>query len=218
MFAYYIRIWDKYRKPVLSLAIITHNLSRKTLKNTYEVEAFGTILKYQYNVFHISSLDYGRCLHSHNCVEAALGILARTPKVPLWQKKADVVNKFVELGLNPDQIHLLISFVDRLSPLKPKELAQFEKYTSEKKKEVKMILTSFEEKGIEIGIEEGIQKGKFDSLLKILDKRFGGIPESMILKLQAIHQIEKLDKLIELAIQVDSLEKFLTNIMDEQLN
>ena len=218
MFSYFIRIWDRHRQPVLSLAILTHKLTSQSLQNVYEIDAFGTALRYQYNVFHISSLDYAKCLGSQNCVEVGLAILAENTEVALWRKKLEVIKNLLRLGLSPKEVHLMVSFVDRLSPLKPQEEQQFKKYVIEEEKEVKMILTSFEERGIEKGLERGIERGKFDALMKIIQTRFGTVPANFLTKLQQIHQIEKLDELIQLAVQVDHLEKIIAWVEEEQLN
>ena len=238
MFSYYIRIWDKYRKPVLSLAIVTRKQPPPSEGNHYELKAFGTELRYTYNVFYIRELDYHACLASQNCVEVALGILAQFRRIPRWKKKIEVIKNLMRLGLNPDEIHLLISFVDRLLPLKPEELAQFEKHTIEEEKEIKMILTSYEEKalerglvqgkaqgikqgkakGIKQGITQGIEQAKLDDLIKILRIKFGPIPITVSRRLKKIHEIEKLDQLIQLAIQVDKLEKIVSEINQDSKN
>ena len=246
MFTYFLRIWDKFHKPVLSLAILTYPMDDSNVENRLEIKSFGTVLRFEYNVFLTQHLNYATCLASNNCVEVALGILAPTPALPLWRRKADVLKKLIGLGYQPEQAHLLISFVDRHSPLSASAMKQFEKYVAEHEEEVYMIMTSFEERGIERGIEkgiergiekgiekgiergiekgrqegieEGVEQGKLDSLNNILKVRFGMIPETWPEALKKIKSGNKLDELIRLAVQVESLEKMLLEIKKIKTN
>jgi hypothetical protein len=214
MFDYFARIWLRFRKPVVSLAVLTYKPSKSKAHNFYGFEAFGTTLHYQYNIFQTRQLEYESCLGSANCVEVALGILAPVKTVPLWQRKIEVIRKLIDLGYSPAQAHLLISFVDRLSPLKRSESEQFKKCIQEEKEEIKMIMTSWEESSF----NKGIEKGKVDSLLKIMKMKFGKFPENLPPKLENVKNLEKLDELLRVAVQVDNLEKMLAEIEKINLN
>jgi len=56
MFRYYIRILDKYGRPITAWAILTEGV-RKARPDSYERSFLGTHLTYRYNVLKISELD-----------------------------------------------------------------------------------------------------------------------------------------------------------------
>jgi hypothetical protein len=152
-------------------------------------------------LFDVRTLKYESCLRSTNPVAVAAGILASSGDVPLWKKKYEVMRRLGRLGLTPQEMHLLIGYVDRHSLLKGKALEQFDAHVVEEPEEVKMILTSFEEKaikkgieqGVEQGIEKGIEKGKLDDAQKMLTM---GISIADIRKITGLplNQIEALRK------------------------
>ena len=66
------------------------------------------------------------------------------------------------------------------------------------------------EQGIAQGIEQGIEQGqvlaKRDAVLKLLQRYFGDIPESLVSHITAIHHISQLDELFEKAIAAETLD------------
>ena len=123
------------------------------------------------------------------------------------------------MQLTPEEIYILIGFVDRLLPLKPRELEKFAEYAYEEQ-EVKMVITSFEEKALIKGREEGREEGwkagkeegKIDDLLKILGIKFGDIPSWMEERIKNLKDIDMIDKLIEQAVVTDDINQFSANL------
>jgi len=81
-----------------------------------------------------------------------------------------------------------------------------------------MIKTIFDEKyeaGVAIGIEKGIEKernawttDKFETLLRILTKRFGDVPPTIREKLHTIQDLDVLGQLTDVALDCQSLDEF----------
>jgi len=170
MFGYYIRIWDKFRKPVISLALIVGKGRKSLMNNKYMMETYGTKLYYEYNVIDVSKLDYVKSISSENPVEVVISILIKTREVPKWKRKVNAIMQLNRLGLDQESINILLAFVDRIQKLNNREMEKFEEYIIKEVKEVKMILTSWEEKGIKKGrlegIQEGILKGRQEGILE----------------------------------------------------
>ena len=65
------------------------------------------------------------------------------------------------------------------------------------------------EQGIEQGMERGIEQGqvlaKRDAVLKLLRRRFGDVPESLVSHITALHHISQLDALFEKALEAERL-------------
>ena len=64
------------------------------------------------------------------------------------------------------------------------------------------------QEGLQQGIQRGIQRGKQESLIRILEARFGEIEESLRERIKGIEEIEKLEKLLISAIRANDLEEF----------
>lgn len=64
------------------------------------------------------------------------------------------------------------------------------------------------EKGIERGIEKGLNKGRLDAVIKIIQKRFGPLPENIASQLESIDG-NSLDLLLDAALDAESLSEWL---------
>jgi hypothetical protein len=64
------------------------------------------------------------------------------------------------------------------------------------------------QQGLQEGIRRGIQRGKQESLIRILEARFGEIEESLRERIKGIEEIEKLEELLISAIRANDLEEF----------
>jgi hypothetical protein len=207
MFAYYIRIWDKYRKPVVSLALMLNRSKNKSKANRYSLETFGTKLSYEFVLTNVSHLNYEKCLRSNNPVEVAISILIETSGIPRWKRKIEAIRRLNKVGLDQELINILMTFVDRILKLSPTELEKFKEYEIKEAKEVNMIMTTWEENGIKIGmrrglkkgieqgiekgIEQGIEQGRFESVVKLSKKGFTLEQISDILELD-LNYVKKL--------------------------
>ena len=62
------------------------------------------------------------------------------------------------------------------------------------------------ERGIEQGMEQGQVLAKRDAVLKLLHRRFGDVPESLVSHITALHHISQLDALFEKALEAETLD------------
>jgi predicted transposase/invertase (TIGR01784 family) len=191
MFRYYIRIWDVYLKPVISLALLVDRAKNTEISNVFTIDSYSTKLKYEYKIINIGKLNYENCINSKNPIEVALSVMIKDTDEPLWKIRGKVEKRLYELGLNPEDIYLLIAFVGRLVPLKGKNLINFKKYLIEIQNEVPMIMTDYEERALKKGKREGLKEGKkekgFEIAKNMLKK---GINEKLISEIVGIDSKE----------------------------
>ncbi|BAY39153.1 hypothetical protein NIES2111_35030 [Nostoc sp. NIES-2111] len=62
--------------------------------------------------------------------------------------------------------------------------------------------------GLHQGIQQGIQQGMQRQLVRLLQRRFGEIPQELVVRLEG-ESVEKLESLMDTAIAVNSLDEFL---------
>jgi len=159
MFRYFIRIWDRHLKPVSSLALLIDRAKNQKVNKCYEIKSFGTSVVYRYTIYDINKLGYEDCISSKNPVKVAIATLIKSEE-PKWKVKAEVILRLNKLGLSHEEINLLVTFTSRLLPLGKRNLEKFNKYMKENQKEVYMIITEWEEKGLKKGKRIGRQEGK----------------------------------------------------------
>ncbi len=57
MFTYYIRIWDKYKKPITSVAIMTDKFKRIKGLNEISSNYYGTVQRFKYTLIDITGFN-----------------------------------------------------------------------------------------------------------------------------------------------------------------
>ena len=74
------------------------------------------------------------------------------------------------------------------------------------------MITSYEQRGRDIGLQEGMQQGMQRMTLKILERRFGAPSSAIRARIEAISDPTELDRLfehIEAAGSLDEVHKYL---------
>jgi hypothetical protein len=171
MFTYAYRSFDKYKKPIISLAVLTDK-NNKWRPNSFKVGLGGSYLKLKFLVIKI--IDYQDKMTELNSstnpfasvllVQLAAIEIKKAQAGYRKQIKLSLIKRLYTLGLSKEEVYNLFRFIDWLIGL-PKhleikcldEVHQFEK-------EKKMAYVSSLEKygmevGIEIGIKQGLEKG-----------------------------------------------------------
>ena len=102
---------------------------------------------------------------------------------------------------------LLVEFVETYVPLLGNDLIEFQEliHTENQYEEVEKMVTVYEQ----MGIVKGIEKGKQNTLVKLLAKKFGSVPEEIDRAIRSIVSIERLDELLLSVLDAKSLNGFL---------
>ncbi len=113
------------------------------------------------------------------------------------------------LGSSTDDLRrsLLVEFVETYAPLRGNELHQFQELICSKDQyeEVEKMVTVYEQRGI----EKGMAKGKQNSLLQLLSKKFGSVPDELAATIRSTDSISHLDEMLLSVLDAKSINKFL---------
>lgn len=132
--------------------------------------------------------------------------------------KIQLYQSLAEPHYSEQEILKLLRFLDWVLVL-PEELTlEFDQFVHhyEEAKQMRYV-TSFEQRGIQQGLEQGLQQGLEQGLLqqaqeaivKVLQVRFTKkLPKRLVKQLQQIKDRDQLSKLLESAVLVDSLQEF----------
>lgn len=167
MFVYGYRAYDKYKKPIVSLAVLTDQ-NRKWRPDTFEIGLAGSYIKSKFLVLKV--IDFQNKKNelklSHNPFANVLLIQLYAMESKKYDSKRRkevkfmLIRRFYVMGYSREYIYNFFIFIDSLIGL-PNELeVEYlnEVYDLEEDLKVAYITTA-ERFGFERGVQEGIQQG-----------------------------------------------------------
>lgn len=193
MLTYAYRIYDKYRQPVVSCAVLTDE-KHDWRPSYYEVGLAGSRLRIDYLV--VKLIDYvekrASLLEANNPIADV--ILSQLAAIETKRKsgeerlkvKFQLTRRLYEKGYSREQVKSIYLFIDWIIGLpQPLEMAYLQEiYALEESKKMAYISTA-ERIGIEKGIAQGLAQGREQGLLigesallnRLLRRKFGAAVE-----------------------------------------
>ena len=219
MFDYYSRICQRYQRPVASLAILA-DAHPRWQPMAYEQELWNCKVRLEFPVVKLRDLAANEAQLLRNPNPFAIVVLAQIKALQtagalrqrrVW--KATLAKLGHERGYSRRLILDLYIFVDWVMVLTPKLEREVEQEIEafEKAKRMKYI-TNMERRGLERGRQEGQIRSQQESVLTVLETRFGEIPYSLREAVTATDDLDRLKRWLRLAIQLASLAEFETRM------
>ncbi|HEV3257371.1 MAG TPA: hypothetical protein VG013_10860, partial [Gemmataceae bacterium] len=207
MFVYSYRIYDRYRRPVVSLAVLCDD-QPDWRPERFEYNMWGCSVGIRFLVAKL--LDYReqaealeRSPNPFAAVVLAQLKALETRQAPQsrWQWKVRLVKGLYERGLSAEQVRQLCRLIDWMLAL-PEELEEsFHEEIHRFEEERRMpYVTSFERLAMKKGLQEGLQKGREEGLVQglqegmavALEGRFGAAGVRLMRKVRAVREVERL--------------------------
>lgn len=172
MFFYFARLHQFHQKRIYPIAIFSYDTPQKEAKSSYSVEFPDfKVLEFKFKSIQLNRLDWRDYLDRSNPVAAALMSKMKIDKADRPKVKAECLRLMVTLKLDPAKSRLISKFVDTYLRLNDQEEKTFQseiaKLEPQQKEIIMYTLTSWEEKGI----EKGIQKERKTIALNMLRKK-----------------------------------------------
>ena len=217
MLIYHYRLFDRYRAPIVSIAVLGDD-NRRWRPDTHHFALWGCERLLRYPL--IKLLDYEKArkdLEASNNPFAVM-VLAhldtrRTRRDPeaRRRRKLALVKRLYTKNFTRSDILSLFRFIDWLLALPPEladdfmqELTEFEASMGNP------YITSVERQGIQKGIQQGIQQGEANILRRQLQHRFGPLPDWVAQRLaQALPG--QLEQWAERVLEANTLEAVFDN-------
>ncbi len=202
MFIYFYRIFDKYKKKIVCLGIITY-----PAKGTFEYryEFFNTRIVYQYNIAKIEEMKEEELLKSSNpfalvCLAVKYGNAAKDDKELRFKFKRKLIRLMYEKGNSREEILALFEFIDGALELHDEVLGMkiMEEIEKIEEKETMPYVTSIERLGIKKGMEKGMEKGELIGDIRVA-QLMKGLPMSDKKELEELSMDDLKSKLKELS-------------------
>ena len=215
MFVYNYRLYDRYRQPVASLAVLADSTANWR-PNHFGFAVLGCEHELRFPA--VKLLDYAAQqdqLYS-NPNPFALVTLAhlltqatRQDMNARFAAKWKLVQLLYQRGWDKQQVIDLFSVLDWMMRL-PEQLKRSLWHNIEvlEEQEKMRYVTSVEQIGIEKGLLQGMQRGRAEgeayALRRLLQKRFGPLSDDVLARLQAA-SIDELELWLDRALDTDSL-------------
>lgn len=227
MYVYNYRLFDRYDRPVCSLAVLADEQEDWRPKK-FRYALWGCTVSLTFPV--VKLLDYQKREQEleNSSNPFAIVVLAylktratRKNFDDRFQWKLRLFKMLYERGYSKEDILELTRFIDWIMVL-PEELEQrFDDAITQFEEERKMqYVTSFERRGIEKGIEQGIQKGlqqglrlgiletSREAVIDILRARFESVPRSVVASVNELDDLSFLKDLLKKAATIASFQEF----------
>lgn len=205
MFDYFALLTRDYGLPVYPVALLSYDKPRDAEADVFRVIfPDKTVLEFRFTVIQLNRLNWRAYLRHDNPVASALmAKMGFTPEERVEVKK-ECLRMIVRLRLEPRKTKLLATFIDTYLRLNAEEQklfqAEIEKLPRKERQETMELMTSWEEKGIQIGLQQGRQEGRqehaLELVLRLLTRRLGALNERSQARIQRLSRTQ-LDELAE---------------------
>jgi Domain of unknown function (DUF4351) len=191
VFQYFSLLDRDYGLPIYPIVIFSHRSPRVLGDRSYVVEFSGwEVLRFSYRVVPLNRLAWQNFVGSRNPVAIAFMSKMGVKKKERVAVKLECLKGLAELKLNPAQLLLLSGFVDTYLKLGVEEegvlMEEIAKMKGKPKEGVMQIVTSWMEKGLEQGRQEGRReqvalllgqlRWKIGALSDLMEQRVEGLP------------------------------------------
>ena len=220
MFRYFYRIFDRYGKRIVSMAILTGS-EKDREDGKYELKSHGSGVEFRYLSFRL--MDYNKERLEQDSNPIAIVILASQEKERAKRKgekfntKLYLIRKLYDKGYRKDEIKGLFEFIDWVLQLSNEEENLIWEEIRELEEVGKMpYVTSVERIGIAKGLQQGLQQGLCQGSLEegramiaeALDERFGKITPAISNTVNQVKDRDVLKFLLRQVIRCNSIEEF----------
>lgn len=199
MFLYASRLYEKYRRRIIPIAIFSHKRKNKE-PDTFSWEfSFLDVLQFRYFSLQLQHQDWRKFVRIDNPVAAALLSSMGYNKSERIKVYLEFIRMMAHMKLNPAKMELLAVFFEAYLKLNHKEeiILQSEikrLYPKEEERMMEMI-TSWEQKGRKEGKLEGKLEGKKETAEEIAAKMLKkGLDPELIIEVTGLSESD-IDKL-----------------------
>ncbi|MFD1606131.1 Rpn family recombination-promoting nuclease/putative transposase [Oceanobacillus luteolus] len=196
MFRYFSLLYNKYRKPIVPIAVFSYKENWE--KNRYTMEfPFFHVLTFHYLTLHLRKKNWRDYIRSDNPAAAALLSKMGYNEDEKIEVKKEFLRMITRMELDPARQRLIYGFFETYLKLSKKEedkLMEEIRNLPEAEK-ILEIPISYEEKGKELGKEIGKEIGKKEVATEMLKKGLSVELISDVTHLE-VQEIERLKKQI----------------------
>ncbi|EPZ37888.1 transposase [Anoxybacillus ayderensis] len=195
MFIYFSRLFEKYRKRMLPIAVFSYDSLRREPSSFTLQFPFFDVLHFQFLTVELRKQNWRDYIRHDNPIAAALLSKMGYTESERIELKKQFLRMIVRMELDEAKQRLLIGFFETYVKLSDEEEQQLRNEVNEmetkEKEQVLELIISYEKKALEKGLKEGVERGLQQGLQQ--EKR--QIAKKMLAKgydVQTIHELTEL--------------------------
>ncbi|NHC42816.1 transposase [Bacillus sp. MM2020_1] len=159
MFIYFGRLYEKYRRKILPIAIFSHD-SKRTEPDSFSMDfPFLQVVNFQFFTIHLKKENWRNYLRQDNPVAAALLSKMGYTKREKTEVKVEFLFMLLRLKLDPAKQTLIMGLFDTYLQLTEEEeqkvIEEVREMSAKEADKVMDIINSYERRGRELGNQEG---------------------------------------------------------------
>lgn len=224
MWEYYSLLRMRKKAPVFPVVLYLAPGAGGIMEEEYAERLFGMeIILFRYSAISLPDLPAEPYLELDNALAPALSSLMRSEGVDRVTRKLKAYERLSRAHLDEARGTMLMNVVDQYLVLNTLEQLELEQRIGRSEpEEVREMLTQWHERGrslgrkegiqegiqagIQKGIQEGIQAGKKETLLRLMRRKFGELPEGAVKTIRQITAGDSLDELADRVLDAKSLD------------
>lgn len=218
LFRYFCNLFLRYDRPIYPIVVFSYDSPQRLDKSNFVIDfPDKQVLNFDYEIVQLNRLNWRDFLQHKNPIAAALMAKMKIQPEDRPQVKAECLRLLVTLKLNPAKMQLISGFVDTYLNLNQQEESTFQSFLStmnlKEQEQIMELTTSWEQKGIVKGRQEGQKEGQVATILRLLNRKFGTLPNAIALSIQSLESTQ-LDTLTEDLLDfqtLDDLQVWLSN-------
>ena len=209
MYVYHNRIFDRYRRPVVSLAVLADD-QENWRPDRYTAELWGCQVQLRFPVAKL--LDYQNKSLEQNPNPFAVIVAAhlttqQTRQDPQgrYQSKLRIAKSLYQRGYSRQDILELFRLIDWIIALPYRIEKEFHEEIQRFEEESRMrYVTSIER----FARQDGVLQERRDNVIDVLTVRFQEVPQSLVEAIDVLEDPDQLKTLLRQAITIGSLSDF----------
>ncbi|GAB4457449.1 MAG: Rpn family recombination-promoting nuclease/putative transposase [Armatimonadaceae bacterium] len=215
IFEYFSLLRLRHRRKVFPvvLYLVPGADSGLTVERYNEGVLGRVFLRFEYAVVSLPDLTADSYIEGNGPLAVALSALMRSEQIGRVERKYRALLRLATSTLDDARKVLLATVVERYIALTPQEQQELAKRAAQEGEQTVETLENFvsfyEERGIEKGVEQGIAEGLLQgerrTFLRLMERKFGALPESTVAKVEAM-KADELEKLTDAILSATSLE------------
>jgi predicted transposase/invertase (TIGR01784 family) len=191
MFIYFSRLFEKYRKQMLPIAVFSYDYLRNEPSSFTLQFPFFDVLQFRFLTVELRKQNWRDYIRHDNPIAAALLSKMGYTESERVELKKQFLRMIVRMELDEAKQRLLIGFFETYVRLSDEEEQQLRNEVNEmetkEKEQVLDLIISYEKKALEKGLKEGVERGlqqeKRQIAKKMLEKGYD---------VQTIHELTEL--------------------------
>jgi hypothetical protein len=208
MFIYFSRLYEKYRRRILPIAVFSYDKVKEEPDTLHISFPFFDVMTFRFLKVELKRKNWRDYIQQDNPIAAALlSKMGYTPEERVEVKK-EFLRMLVRLEQDPARMALLTGFFETYLPLSEEEeqhlRMELQKLDPDEEGRIMELTTSWHEKGRQEGRlegrlegrQEGRQEGKREAVHVLLQAKFGDAAKALHEDIQKLTKEEHIDELL----------------------